>query len=93
MNGIVWFNLAITFIFGLAAGTLGGQLLGIAVLPLLEVAEDGSRITPPMLLQNNWPAVAFSYLVLGAATLITVAILAWALGKLELQRLIRVVDA
>ncbi len=92
VNGIVWFNLAITFTFGLAAGTLGGQLLGIAVLPLLEVAEDGSRITPPMLLQNNWPAVAFSYLVLGAATLITVAILAWALGKLELQRLLRVVD-
>ena len=92
VNGIVWFNLAITFIFGLAAGTLGGQLLGIAVLPLLEVAEDGSRITPPMLLQNNWPAVAFSYLVLGAATLITVAILAWALGKLELQRLLRVAD-
>ena len=92
VNGIVWFNLAITFIFGLAAGTLGGQLLGIAVLPLLEVAEDGSRITPPMLLQNNWPAVAFSYFVLGIATLITVAILAWALGKLELQRLLRVAD-
>ena len=92
VNGIVWFNLAITFTFGLAAGTLGGQLLGIAVLPLLEVAEDGSRITPPMLLQNNWPAVAFSYLVLGVATLITVAILAWALGKLELQRLLRVAD-
>lgn len=92
VNGIVWFNLAITFIFGLAAGTLGGQLLGIAVLPLLEVAEDGSRITPPMLLQNNWPAVAFSYLVLGVATLITVAILAWAIGKLELQRLLRVAD-
>ena len=92
VNGIVWFNLAITFTFGLAAGTLGGQLLGIAVLPLLGVAEDGSRITPPMLLQNNWPAVAFSYLVLGVATLITVAILAWALGKLELQRLLRVAD-
>ena len=92
VNGIVWFNLAITFIFGLVAGTLGGQLLGIAVLPLLEVAEDGSRITPPMLLQNNWPAVAFSYFVLGIATLITVAILAWALGKLELQRLLRVAD-
>ena len=92
VNGIVWFNLAITFTFGLAAGTLGGQLLGIAVLPLLEVAEDGSRITPPMLLQNNWPAVAFSYLVLGVATLITVAILAWAIGKLELQRLLRVAD-
>ncbi len=92
VNGIVWFNLAVTFTFGLAAGTLGGQLLGIAVLPLLEVAEDGSRITPPMLLQNNWPAVAFSYLVLGVATLITVAILAWALGKLELQRLLRVAD-
>ena len=92
VNGIVWFNLAITFTFGLAAGTLGGQLLGIAVLPLLEVAEDGSRITPPMLLQNNWPAVAFSYLVLGVATLVTVAILAWAIGKLELQRLLRVAD-
>ena len=93
MNGLVWFNLGITIVFGLVIGTLGGQLLGISVLPLLEVAEDGSRITPPMAIRNNWYAMVVAYVVIGVATFVTVLTLAWAIGRLELQKLIRLTDA
>ena len=93
VNGLVWFNLGIIVVFGLVIGTLGGQLLGISVLPLLEVAEDGSRITPPMAIRNNWSAIALSYAVIGVATFATVLTLAWAIGRLELQKLIRMTDA
>lgn len=93
VNGLVWFNLGITIVFGLVIGTLGGQLLGISVLPLLEVAEDGSRITPPMAIRNNWYAMVVAYAVIGVATFVTVLTLAWAIGRLELQKLIRLTDA
>ena len=93
VNGVVWFNLAVTVVCGLAVGTLGGQWLGSALLPLLEVAEEGTRITPPMVLQNNWSALGLTYLVLAVAALATVAALAWAVGRLEVQRLLRVTEA
>ncbi|MQF80407.1 hypothetical protein FIL93_01030 [SAR202 cluster bacterium AD-493-K16_JPT_193m] len=67
--------------------------MGISVLPLLEVAEDGSRITPPMAIRNNWYAMVVAYVVIGVATFVTVLTLAWAIGRLELQKLIRLTDA
>ncbi len=93
VGGLVWFNLALTVVSGLAVGTWGGQWLGSAVLPLLEVAEGGSRVTPPMVLQNNWSALGLAYLSLAAATLVTVVALAWTFGRLEVQRFLRVAEA
>ena len=93
INGMVWFNLALTIALGLAVGTLSGQWLSNAVLPLLEVAEGGTRITPPMVLQNNWPALGLAYLVLAAATSVTVAGIAWSIRRLQVQRLLRIAEA
>ncbi len=93
VNGVVWFNLGLTVAVGLGLGTLGGHWLGRAILPLLEVAEGGARVTPPMVLETNWLAVGTAYLVLAAATAVTVVALAWAISRLEVQRLLRVADA
>ncbi|MEE8443051.1 MAG: FtsX-like permease family protein [Dehalococcoidia bacterium] len=93
VNGVLWFNLGLTVVVGLGLGTLGGHWLGRAILPLLEVAEGGARVTPPMVLETNWLAVGISYLVLAAATGVTVVALAWAISRLEVQRLLRVADA
>ena len=48
LRGIVWFNLFLIVVCGVVMGTWVGQLIGVSILPLMEVAEEGSRITPPM---------------------------------------------
>ena len=93
VNGVVWFNLALVVVFGVLIGTWGGQLLGTALLPLLEVAEGGTRVTPPMVLETNWSALGLAYAFLGGATVATVVALAWAISHLEIQRLLRVEGA
>jgi hypothetical protein len=74
---------------GVLVGTWGGQVLGRALLPLLEVAEHGTRVIPPMVLETNWTALGVAYGVLLAATLVTVAVLSWAISHLEIQRILR----
>ncbi len=90
VNGVVWFNLTLVVCLGLAIGTWGGQWLGAILLPLLEVAEGGKRVTPPMILETNWSALLVAYSVLGAATAVTILALAWSISKMELQRVMRV---
>ena len=92
VNGVVWFNLALTVAVGLGVGTLGGHWLGRAVLPLLEVAEGGTRIIPPMALETDWMAMGVAYLVLAAATAVTVVALAWSISRLDVQRLLRIAE-
>ena len=89
VNGILWFNLVLVVLSGIAVGTWGGQWLGGALLPLLEVAEEGRRVTPPMVLATNWLALGVAYTVLAAATAATVVALAWAISHLDVQRLLR----
>ena len=89
LNGVVWFNLFIMVVCGIGLGTLAGYQIGVSLLPIMEVAEEGVRITPPMVLQTNWETLLVSYLVLAGVTAITVIWLAWLLSKLELQRILR----
>ena len=90
VNGVVWFNLVLVVALGLGIGTWGGQWLGATLLPLLEVAEGGTRVTPPMVLETNWSTLGLAYAILMAATAATVVALAWAISRLDLQRLLRV---
>ena len=92
VNGLIWFNLAVTVASGLALGTLGGQLLGRAILPLLEVAEGGTRITPPMVFQNDWAGLGLAYAVLAVATMGVVAAVALVIRRLDVQRFLRVAE-
>ncbi|MCZ6892302.1 MAG: FtsX-like permease family protein [Chloroflexi bacterium] len=92
VNGLIWFNLAVTVAFGLALGTLGGQLLGRAILPLLEVAEGGARITPPMVFQNDWAGLGLAYAVLAVAMMGVVAAAALVIRRLDVQRFLRVAE-
>ena len=90
VNGMVWFNLALVVTWGVGTGTLGGIWLGNALLPVLEVAEEGTRVTPPMVLQINWTSMATAYGVMVAAMTVTVGMLAWTISRLEVQRLLRI---
>ncbi|MEE8465013.1 MAG: FtsX-like permease family protein, partial [Dehalococcoidia bacterium] len=72
LRGIVWFNLFLIMLCGVVLGTWVGQLIGVSILPLMEVAEEGERVTPPMAFTINWPSLAVSYLVLAVVTVVTV---------------------
>ena len=93
LNGVVWFNLFVVVVCGIGIGTWAGQQIGVALLPILEVAEEGVRVTPPMVLQTNWVILLVSYLVLAAVTLATVLWLAWLTAKLEVQQVLRIGEA
>lgn len=90
LNGVVWFALVLMVASGIAMGTWVGQLAGTAVLPLLEVAEQGSRVTPPMTLHVNWQALFGYYAVLAVAVIGTCVTLARILARREIQQVLRI---
>lgn len=81
LNGVVWFGLILMVSGGIVLGTWVGQLAGTAVLPLLEVAEEGTRVTPPMGLHINWQALFWYYAVLAVAAVATCGILGRILAR------------
>jgi hypothetical protein len=93
VNGVVWFSLLLVVAAGIGVGTWAGQQIGASILPVLEVAEGGARVTPPMVLQTNWIILLLSYLVLASVAVGTVIWLAWLTGKLELQQVLRAGEA
>ena len=93
VNGVVWFNLLLVVATGIGLGTWAGQLIGITLLPILEISEGGVRVTPPMVFQTNWMTLLFSYSILAGVFTGTVLWLAWLTGKLEVQRVLRAGEA
>lgn len=89
LNGVVWFNLAIVVIAGVAVGTWAGAQIGAALLPVLEVAEGGVRATPPLTFETDWRMLALAYAVLATVSIVTVFWLAYVTGRLEVQRVLR----
>ena len=93
LNGVAWFTLSMVVIFGIGLGTWAGLQIGFSLLPLLEIAEEGVRVTPPMVLRTSWVTLLVSYLVLAGVAGLTVAWLAWFTGRLEVQRVLRLGQA
>jgi hypothetical protein len=93
INGIVWFNLMVIVACGVGLGAWSGQQIGTSILPVLEIAEGGSRVTPPMVLQTSWGALLIAYLVLAGVTFGTVLWLAWFTTRMEIQQVLRAGEA
>jgi len=93
LRGIVWFNLFLIVVCGVVLGTWVGQMIGTSLLPLMEVAEEGERVTPPMAFTTNWLSLAVSYSVLAVVTLATVVWLAWLSSKIQVEQVLRMGDA
>ena len=91
-HGVAWFSVFLVVIFGVGLGSWAGQLIGTSLLPLMEVAEEGVRVTPPMVLQTNGTTLLVSYLVIAAVTVATAAWLAWFTAKMEVQQVLRIGD-
>ena len=93
IQGIVWFNLFLIVICGLALGTWVGQLIGSSLLPLMELAEEGERVTPPMRFTVDGLSLLVPYAVLAGVTAITAIWLAWLSAKIQVQQVLRMGDA
>ena len=93
LNGVVWFTLFLVVVCGIGLGTWAGHQIGASLLPILEVSEEGVRVTPPMVLQTNWVTLLVSYLILAGVTAGTVVWLAWLMAKLEVQQVLRIGEA
>ena len=57
------------------------------------MAEEGIRVTPPMVLRINWDILAVTYLILAVVVATTVVWLAWLTAKLEVHRVLRIGEA
>ncbi len=89
MRLILWAGLAIMVVCGIALGTLLGWLLGASLLPLMEVAEAGKRITPSLVFTADWQRLLVSYVILGVVTLSSGLWLAWLTSRLQLHQVLR----
>ena len=90
LNRVVWFNVLLVVASGVGLGSWVGYQVGASLLPLIEVAEDGARVVPPMVLHTNWTTLLVTYLTLAGVTIATVAWLSWYSGKIEVQRALRI---
>ena len=93
LNGAVWFSLFVVTLFGVVLGSAAGQVIGTSLLPLMEVAEEGARVTPPMTLEIDWVTLGVSYAILGSVTVGTVLWLVWYTSKMEVQQVLRIGEA
>ena len=90
LNGVVWFGICLVVACGIGVGSWVGFWTGASLLPLMEVAEGGARVVPPMILKINWVTLLASYLALAGVTVVTVVWLAWFSAKMEVQRALRI---
>lgn len=90
LRGVAWFSLVLVVALGIGLGSWVGQQFGNSLLPLLEVAQEGVRATPPMVLTSNRVSLLVSYLVIAGVTLGTVVWLAWFTAKMEVQQVLRI---
>ena len=89
MRRIVWTGLFLMVICGIGLGTLLGWLLGSSLLPLMEVAEEGSRVTPSLVFTTDWQRLLVSYVILAVITVSCGLWLTWLTGKLQLHQVLR----
>ncbi len=89
MRMMLWAGLSIVVISGVGLGTLLGWLLGASLLPLMEVAEAGERITPSLVFTADWLRLLVSYVILGVVTLFSGLWLAWLTSRLQLHQVLR----
>ena len=89
MRIILWAGLSIMILCGVGLGTLLGWLLGASLLPLMEVAEAGERITPSLVFTADWQRLLISYGILAAVALFAALWVAWLTGRLQLHQVLR----
>jgi ABC-type antimicrobial peptide transport system permease subunit len=89
MRRIVWMGLFLMVACGVGLGTFMGWFLGSSLLPLMEVAEEGARLTPSLVFTTDWQRLLVSYGILAVITVFCGLWLTWLTGKLQLHQVLR----
>jgi hypothetical protein len=89
LRAVVWFTPLVIMFVGAALGLGLGIALTQALIPLLEVAEQGVRVTPPMVIHLNWMTVVAPYLTIAVVAFIVAPWLSWLAHKLDVQGVLR----
>ncbi len=89
MQKIVWAGLLVMVICGVGLGTFLGWLLGSSLIPLMELIDAGTRITPSLVFTADWQRLFMSYGILAGVTLLCGLWLTWLTGKLRLHQVLR----
>ena len=89
MQSVVWASLFVLVACGVGIGTLLGWLIGSSLLPLMEVVEEGTRVTPSLVFTTDWQRLLVSYGILALVTCLSGLWLTWLTGKLRLHQVLR----
>ena len=89
MQKIVWASLFAMVLCGVGLGTLLGWLLGSSLIPLMEVVDVGTRVTPTLVFTTDWQRLLISYGILAGVTCMCGLWLTWLTAKLRLHQVLR----
>ena len=89
MQLMLWSGLAVMTLCGAGLGALLGWLMGVTLLPLMEIVEGGARATPPLAFTTHWPRLLLSYAILTAAAALCALWLTRLTAKQQLQQVLR----
>ena len=89
MQLMLWSGLTLMTLCGAGLGALLGWLMGVTLLPLMEIVEGGARATPPLAFTTHWPRLLLSYAILTAAAALCALWLTRLTAKQQLQQVLR----
>ncbi len=91
--GVVGLEQVLVVGLGMLGGSLIGSRIGVLILGSLELTESGDRVTPPFMLEVNWPAVAAAYGLIVFVFALSVLFLVLFFSRLSLHRMLRIGDS
>jgi hypothetical protein len=87
--GSIWCGLLVIVARGLGIGLWLGFQVSDALLPLIEVAEAGVRVTPPMVLEMDWSTLLAPNGAVAAFIIIAMTWVAVSIFTADWQRVLR----
>lgn len=91
--GLVGLEQLLVVGLGMLGGSLIGSRISVLILGSLELTETGDRVTPPFVLEVNWPAVAAAYGLIVFVFALSVLFLVLFFSRLSLHRMLRIGDS
>lgn len=89
LSGWLWLEQSVLVLVSLALGTLSGALLAWLILPLIAITQEGSSVTPAVVVHVPWPTIVRLELTVVAALAAVVTSLGLVLRRLGLSSLLR----
>jgi len=77
---------------GMGIGTLIGQRLNSVMMLFLQLAGQGGRVVPPIVLTTDWVTISIAYIALTVAFISTIALVILFFSRVALHRTLRIGD-